>query len=74
MTTFPFEVPFERVEENPDAYVLAVFSCRVQALIETACQLLAEGAPQVEAEQIHLSSRWPTEVHRLADFPAFGFT
>ena len=160
MTTFPFEVPFERVEENPDVYVLAVFSCleseflilpkghgfveypafetgyealkqatgaftnvtpatlypvatdipismivlramlgftppewayiatqrtgievsqgfvrtldrkirmeplkplgrgkvtteRVQALIETACQLLAEGAPQVEAEQIY---------------------
>lgn len=26
---------------------------RVQALIETACQLLSEGAPKVEADQIH---------------------
>jgi hypothetical protein len=27
MTTFPFEVPFEQVQTNPDAYVTAIFSC-----------------------------------------------
>lgn len=26
MTTFPFEVPFEQVQADPDAYVIAVFS------------------------------------------------
>ena len=27
MTKYPFEVPFEQIQGNPDAYVMAVFSC-----------------------------------------------
>jgi hypothetical protein len=27
MTTFPFEVPFEQIQEAPETYIMAVFSC-----------------------------------------------
>jgi hypothetical protein len=27
MTTFPFEVPFEQIQEDPETYIMAVFSC-----------------------------------------------
>ncbi len=35
---------------------------RVRALIETACQLLSEGAPQVDAKQIHRLDKADTKI------------
>ena len=31
--TFPFEVPFERVQGNPEAYIEAIFACLVSEFL-----------------------------------------
>ena len=31
--TFPFEVPFEQVQGNPEAYIEAIFACLVSEFL-----------------------------------------
>ena len=43
MTTFPFEVPFAQIQENPETYIRAVFSC-----LESEFLVLPKGIGFVE--------------------------
>ncbi len=35
--TFPFEVPFEQVQGNPEAYIEAIFACLVSEFLVLPC-------------------------------------